>query len=1804
MDLAKKLNITIAKKQAIFAQMNNLYDISKNVNFSEMQSIQEYLANTCNLDKLYAQFNDLCDEANVLEMEINPKFVPNFSTWSAFETIFSYVTHVRSSALAKSKPACDDAKATGPRSADLRIKLPPIEIPSFNGQPEHWSLFYESFKTNIQDNPQLSDAQRVHYLVGKLSGTALAVFAGIVPNAENYPQIWKALVTKYQDKRALGTMYLNKILNLKQVSNTAVQLNEFIERFSASISALKQLGISDLADFIFMHFAQKRLDPQLVQAFELHVRANDMPHCSDLVEYIRHQVKVLERTTTVSASRSATHSTTASTSQANNYHNKSRNTFQNSTSHAFALTNSELSSNLKCLVCKGTNHFSMYECPQFKAMPVKARYDYVKNNKYCTNCLSYKHTNSRCNSSSRCKLCNQKHHSLIHFDSFKNNAPLTAATIGEPLLTAQSSSSHPPAAMLPCVQSPFTQLPCVQQPSMQPPCVQPTCGHVQSPQLPPQQPLPTQPRPRAGPAFAGDSVTYTCQTQSVTQGSEVILSTAKVHAMTNEGYPLIIRCILDSASQNHLITTACCKKLKLNIKMLMHSTIRTVGSLATNVQGYVSLKIKSRFSDDTYNLQLLVVDTITERLPMALVNTSKMRHLSGLPLADDTWYIPGEIEIILGAQLFPHLLLGGRVSPVSEDSTSAIPAPPALETTLGYVIMGRLPTLSARQDAAWSFGPITNDELNNNLKRFWELEELPDKQLNSPEDFQCEELYRTSISRDSDGKYLVALPFKRDPAILGNSFTVAKRRLMSLEKKFRLNPDLRKAYNDVIKDYIDKGYLSELTEPAIQDGYIIPHHAVIRLDKTTTKTRVVLDASAKTDTDVSLNDCLHIGPNLQADLFTLLINFRLFEIAISADIQQMYLRILVLEDHRKFQKILFRFNDEEPIRVFQFNSVTFGLRSSPYLAMRTVRQLANDERERFPHAANVATRELYMDDLTTSVATLDEGIRLSRELIEMFNSGGFKLVKWASNSIEMLANVPESYRAPIEFTDNDNLKVLGLKWLPVADVFTFSTSATDKGCSKRAILSTVARLFDILGLVAPVILCAKLLIQELWLAKVGWDDEPSESIVNKFNQIKDELPLLERLRIPRHLSVAKGCTVNLLAFGDASQKAYGCVIYLHVTQSNGNVDINIVSAKSRVAPLKTISLARLELCAALLLSELLKHVHSSYNDRYKIDNVFAFSDSTIALSWIHSSPHRWQQFVANRVNKIHENLSPDRFFHINGGENPSDCVSRGLLPSQIIDHPLWWRGPSWALCPAEEWPVTPFTPSKSEEMPELKGTVTLTATLSEVTSPLYELALRVSSWQKLLRIVVYVLRFLKKLPRSTCIIASDLNNAEKSVLCSVQKKHFNVVIYNVQKGKLLPPPLRKLNIFLDGDLLRVGGRLKNADIPYENRHPILLPHRDHVVNLIIEYLHRTNCHTRGSLLMSLLRQRYWILAARRVIRQRTRECNFCFKCAPTNPAPVMADLPPSRVQEAKAFTHTGLDYAGPFNITLARHRGIRSQKAYICLFVCLVTKAIHIELVSELSTDAFLDAFKRFIARRGAISCLYSDNATNFIGAKRHLGELYDFLNSRELQDTFQSELSTHRISWKMIPPRAPHFGGLWESNIKAMKSHLYRVIGVQILCYEEMLTVLTQIESLLNSRPLCVLSDEPEPTALTPAHFLMSTPIQHLPAYPMDTENINLRDRKRLLDQLVQSYWKRWHLDYLHTLQVKQKWNTPALPVAIGTVVLVHQDDVPPLRWPLGVIQEVFPGKDGVIRVASVRTQNGAIFKRPVVKLCPLPTQ
>lgn len=490
-------------------------------------------------------------------------------------------------------------------------------------------------------------------------------------------------------------------------------------------------------------------------------------------------------------------------------------------------------------------------------------------------------------------------------------------------------------------------------------------------------------------------------------------------------------------------------------------------------------------------------------------------------------------------------------------------------------------------------------------------------------------------------------------------------------------------------------------------------------------------------------------------------------------------------------------------------------------------------------------------------------------------------------------------------------------------------------------------------------------------------------------------------------------------------------------------------------------------------------------------------------------------------------------------------------------------------------------------------------------NPILSLGDRISSWSKLLRSVVFVCRFVKLLPHRYRMSASDYEFAELLILRELQRFYFRAEIAKLEEGQVCSPAFRHLKPFLKDGVIRVGGRLRNSDLSYDEKYPILLPRKDPILNLLVEYHHKLNCHAGPDLLMALLRQKYWILSARNLIRNRIHKCMPCFRLRPKPTFPEMADHRSCRVvQSAKPFIHTGTDYAGPFKVTITRGRGIRSTKAYVCLFVCMTTRAVHIELAGDLSTASFMGAFKRFLSRRGPVGRIYSDNGTNYIGAKRKLSELHEFLSSKYHNTEFGNVLAENRIDWSLNVPTASHFGGNWEANIKSLKSHLYRVIGDTILSFEELCTVLTQIESVMNTRPLCrtLSSDPSEPLALTPAHFLNLTPLKCLPAEEID-ENLTTLARHDLLDKLVQSFWKRWRREYLHTLQSRRKWNTPVDPVVVGSVVILINDNSPPLHWPLGVVEEVFPDSTGVTRIARVKTAIGS-YLRPVVRLCPLPNQ
>ncbi|KAF9412289.1 hypothetical protein HW555_009180 [Spodoptera exigua] len=469
--------------------------------------------------------------------------------------------------------------------------------------------------------------------------------------------------------------------------------------------------------------------------------------------------------------------------------------------------------NQTCLYCNNKDHWKLYTCPKFQAISASSRLDFIKNKRGCVNCLSATHTASQCKSIHTCRTCNKKHHSLLHLEQSSQPRSTSADAV--------SSSAHSQQVAL---------------------CA---CSRV------------------------GINIPRTT----------VLLSTAQVYVDNKYNQYVSVRCLIDNASQNNIITSACCKKLQLNIIPLSNSVIKGVGTSSRPIIGYVEITVTAKNKANSFKITALVIDCITDKLPSHVVDTSAVQHLFELPLADPLWHVPGEVELLLGAKLFPYLLLHNKIlSPT---------APSAVETVFGYILMGEIPSsLSNKNDidlntASYFSTALNIDDshcflsLDESLHKFWNIEEIPSKSFMSPADRECEQLYVSTVSRDSSGRYCAALPFCKNPELLGNSYAVAYRRLINLEKTKLRDPALRASYNEIIQE------------------------------------------------------------------------------------------------------------------------VAFGLKSSPFLAMRTVRQLSEDEKHRFPRASIVASQELYMDDLANSTPTVEEAKTLSAELIALFKAGGFDLTKWA-----------------------------------------------------------------------------------------------------------------------------------------------------------------------------------------------------------------------------------------------------------------------------------------------------------------------------------------------------------------------------------------------------------------------------------------------------------------------------------------------------------------------------------------------------------------------------------------------------------------------------------------------------------------------------------------------------------------------------------------------------------------------------------------------------------------------------------------
>ncbi|XP_070169700.1 uncharacterized protein [Polyergus mexicanus] len=1411
----------------------------------------------------------------------------------------------------------------------------------------------------------------------------------------------------------------------------------------------------------------------------------------------------------------------------------------------------------KCLNCSGNHNLML--CDEFKPKSVEQRTQFLKSHKCCFNCLKVGHFPTSCKSKKRCNLCRRAHHTLLHRAS---NIPVQK--IGENSVLENKT-------------------------------------------------LNAQPSGSATPEIKNETAVASVQTihSPLKNPPNVLLATAWVILRTIEGRKFKVRALLDQGSAVSFISESLCQTMRTKrSRASLH--VQCFGERYSGVaKSQVSLTLEScnGRGSSTFSLTAFVYQKITSYAGSKTKTVDYWPHLRKLSLADPDPFSNHPIHLLIGSDLYGSLLK----QKIKHGPTGT---PTAQLTALGWILSGPTGTSNSITGSATSLNCVTIPSLDSLLQKFWEIEEISSEIQQSEEDKKCEQHFIETHQRAEDGRYIIRLPFKTNPPLdIGASRETAALLYSKLEQRLRKNPDLAKPYHSFLNEYKSMGHMELVSDenPTLNQAVYIPHHPVLRESSSTTKLRVVFNASCKTSNGSTLNNHLMTGPKLQRDLSSIILRWRQFRYVYTADIEKMFRQIRVHRDDVDFLRIFWRSNINSPIQSYRLLTVTYGTAPAPYLAMRVINQLAIDEGHSFPKAQTIVQDFIYVDDVLFGADEVPSLKESRDQLTKLMARGGFHLRKWAANSIELLTDIPPGeYELAIArtFDKDDTLKVLGLEWIPREDSFRFQIESPSVNMNtKRLILSFIAKFFDPLGWVSPVIITAKIMIQELWLRKLDWDSPIAEDLLEPWKKYCAEFINLKEIRIPRWTGMhPENLAIELHGFADASNRAYAAVVYLRILRSLSEFSVVLITAKSKVAPIKTISVPRLELNAIVLLTRLLEFAQKSLNMQHI--PTYGWTDSSVALAWLRGHPSRWTTYVANRVSEVQTRLPSIKWNHVPSKENPADCASRGLSPAELRDFELWWAGPAWLRSPSTAWPIHDKLKDQLEADRQMIETETRNTIVCHAQHILeWQLPNEVSTWKKLIRVTARVQRFINNLKcratntnvNTTCLSAAELKEASLFWLHYVQQRHFPSEIQALNDKSLLPRSSSLLSLypFLGKDkLIRLGGRIDHSSLSYDERHPIILP-KHRISDLLIAQAHKASLHGGTQLMLRILRQNYWIISARTSVKSLIRSCVKCVRERARTSQQLMGNLPQPRVTPSAPFSHTGVDYAGPMNIFPSVGRGQRSKKYYVAVFICLSTKAVHLEYVDDYATNGFLSAFRRFASRRGLPSDMYSDNGTNFQGADRELNTTFQRLVA---DPPIQDAIANDNIKWHFIPPSAPHFGGLWEAGVKGLKFHLKRAIGSRTLSQIEFATLLCQIEACLNSRPISALHDDPNDfSALTPGHFLVGRPLVSPPEESVLDIDSNRLSRWQQVRAILEQIWRSWSSDYLHTLQQRRKWRENEPELKINELVLLKNNLAPPSKWELARILDVHPGSDGHVRVVTLRTAKTTL-KRPITQICQLP--
>jgi hypothetical protein len=1285
--------------------------------------------------------------------------------------------------------------------------------------------------------------------------------------------------------------------------------------------------------------------------------------------------------------------------------------------------------------------------------------------------------------------------------------------------------------------------------------------------------------------------------------------------------------ILDDQSNKTLAKPELFNHFNINEPKIEYSITSCTGSIISSGRTSNSLVVESFDGKTNYELPQVIeccnIPGNKEEIPTPEIGLN-FSHLKDISSKLYELQSDAEIQLLIGRDLID-------AHQVCEQIIGNPKTPFAQRLSLGWVIVGELCLGNSH----------VNDELN--VKRTYILQdgrhsicppcpynlkiETADDRENigadvfkrdkhdnsiglSIEDKKFLDMMSRDMKRNEAGNWTAPLPFKdkyKEMNFRSNRESVL-RRTRSMVEGLKYNLEKQEHFLRFMEELFKNGH-AERAPASERKKWYLPLFGVYH-PKKPNKIRVVFDSSAKEE-GISLNEMMMTGPDLTNSLLGILLRFRKYEVAVVADIQQMFYCFYVDENDRDFLRFFWHDNNDPRRELVEYRMCVhvFGNGPSPAIATYGLRKAALETVDEYGEdVCTFVNKNFYVDDGIVSTRSPEETVSLIKRTQSALEKGGnLRLHKIMSNYREVLKCFQPSDLAlgnvalgesKMDFGDQ---RVLGITWNVEEDCFQFSVSQEIKPLTKRGLLSVVNGVYDPIGFAAPVLLQGRLFLQDL---RGGWDDLLSPEVCKSYCKWRDSLVHLEEIRVPRpYMSGVSGNVEHEVhIFSDASKDAIGAVAYLRTKDlAYGKVHISYIMGKSKVAPKHGHTIPRLELCAAVLAVEIGEFTQEHLD--LQIKKFKYHTDSQVVLGYITNETRRFFVYVENRVSRIRSKTQPEQWCYVATDSNPADQATRPLSATKL-QNSMWLNGPEFLLNDLECDTVT-FPLIDPNEDREIRQEIIVDKLESkvQVMKPLVERFTKFSTWSSLVR----ALKVLKTSARKKSDIGCEdvtIREVEDFIIGIVQKREFDADIEQIQQKGCVKSSssIVKLDPYIEDGLLRVGGRIRNSHMSHEEKMPIIIPKRSYVANLLVKHFHEKVYHQGRHFTEGEIRKHgYWVIGVKKIVTSILKSCVTCRRVRYPCETQKMGNLPEERLTSNPPFTYVGVDMFGPFHVVTRKTRGgAANNKRWVAMFTCLSSRAVHMEVVEEMSSSSFINALRRFVAIRGPVKLFRSDRGTNFVASCKELQ-----MNAINVEDKVMiNHLEAEGTCWKFNPPHSSHMGGVWERMIGITRKIVNCILTdnkYKRLTHEVLCTLMYEISAIINGRPLVpVSSDVDQPLILSPSMLLN---------YKQNTgeksfENLTLseiyKSQWKFVQKMAETFWTRWRKEYLQTLQSRTKWFTKRRNIKVNDIVLMKENCERNV-WPMGIVTKVFPSGDGLVRKVQVRVyreEKCHLYTRPVTDI------